>query len=124
MLSSAGNIEIDDAVSIMNSFLVLFILTVVKYLFLSVVLFIFSIRHILDSDWSDSTPIVVFSLSLSSVTFRILRLLFFSSLHALANSPFFPQLLDNLSNAGHLCDGFQFGALQNVVMSSSLVVIR
>ena len=121
MLSSAGNIEIDDAVSIMNSFLVLFIFTVVKYLFLSVVLFIFSIRYILDSDWSDSTPIVVFS---SSVTFRILRLLFFSSLHALANSPFFPQLLDNLSNAGHLCDGFQFGALQNVVMSSSIVVIR
>ena len=45
MLSSAGIVEIGDPVSIMNSFSVSFISTdVVKYLFLSVILFISSIR--------------------------------------------------------------------------------
>ena len=86
MLASAGIIEFDDPVSIMNSFSVRFIYTVVvKYLFLSVILFIFSIRYMLDSDWSDSCPIVVVP---SSISFRILRLLFSFCLHNLAKCLF------------------------------------
>ena len=58
ILSSAGIIHTDDPVSIINSFSVpLIFYVVVKYLFLSMILFTFSILYILDSDSSPSSPI-------------------------------------------------------------------
>ena len=65
----------------------------------------------LDSDWSDSFPILVVS---SPVMLRNLCLLVTFCLHTRAKCPFLPQLLHNLFNAGKLCVGFQFGALQNL----------
>ena len=112
VLLSAGIIDIGEPVSMMNSFSVPLIFTVVvKYLFLSIILFTLSILCMLDSDSSLSSPIR-FSVS---VTFRDLFFFQFSfRLHVRAKWPFFPQLLHVWSSAGHLCIGFQFGALQNL----------
>ena len=70
MFSSAG-IEISDPVSIIHSFSVRSFSLLLSGMFLSVILFIFSIRYMLASDSSDSSPITVV---FSSVTFLIFRL--------------------------------------------------
>ena len=71
ILLSAGIIDIGEPVSMMNSFSVPLIFTVVvKYLFLSIILFTLSNLYMLDSDSSLSSPIG-FSVS---VTFRNLFL--------------------------------------------------
>ena len=71
ILLSAGIFDIGEPVSMMNSFSVPLIFTViVKYLFLSIILFTLSILYMLDSDSSLSSPIR-FSVS---VTFRNLFL--------------------------------------------------
>ena len=51
----------------------------------------------LDSDWSDSFPIIVVS---SSVTLRIVRFFFSFCLPARAKCPFHPEMLHNLCSAG------------------------
>ena len=65
----------------------------------------------LDSDSSVSSPITVLSFSCK---FCIFRLVSFTDLQALAKWPFLPQLLHVCASAGHLCIGFQFGALKNL----------
>ena len=58
ILLSTGIIDIGEPVSIMNSFSVPLIFTVVvKYVFLWTILFTFSILYLLDSDSSLSSPI-------------------------------------------------------------------
>ena len=99
IFSSTDNIEIGDPVSTMNSFSIPFTFTiVVRYLFLSVILFVLSILRMLVFDSSDSPAIA----SDSSVKLRTLRLKFSLCLHTRAKCPFFPQLLQRFPNAGHL----------------------
>ena len=50
----------------------------------------------------------------TSVKFFTVRLLFCLCRHALAECPFFPQLLHIDSSAGHLRNGLQIGLLQNL----------
>ena len=72
LFSSTDIIEIGDPVSTKNSFAIPFTFTVVvRCLFLSVILFILSIRCIVAFDSSDSPPITSGS---PSVMFRTLRL--------------------------------------------------
>ena len=74
----------------------------------------------LDSDWSDSFPIIVVS---SSVTLRILRLLFSFCLHARAKCPFLPQLLHQLpvvvASAPRSCCSCYISSRINSAMSIS-----
>ena len=98
MSSSGCKSKIGDPVSIITSFLIpfTFIVVIVGHLFLSVILFIFSITKMIVTGWSNSSPIVVTS---SAVTFRISCLLLSFCLHPLAKCPSLPQLLHNLFSA-------------------------